>query len=469
MLIIKGISYVPICLKSVEVQYAITLSIKTSLISTIVCLLLAIPVAYFLHITKLPFKKLIIQIINLPMSLPHLVSGIALLLLFGRMGIGDSIYKIFKLDFIFTKQGIVLAQIFVNLPLTIKILHTSLNESNEKMIFVARTLGCNSWEAFRFIILPNLKTGIISATVMTWSRALGEFGAVAMIAGSTRMKTEIIPTSIYLNMSTGDIDIAIGIAVILIFISLTCLMLFEIFLIERLIRINMLKIKNLSLDLPNFKLQENSLNINNHEYFVLLGASGSGKTLFLETLAGRYPSAKGNVSYKENLISNLPPENRNIGFVYQNFELFPNMSVEDNIRFPLKLRKIPIDEQILKANHLSKLMQIEDIKNRYPKNLSGGEKQRVAFARALIAEPDILLLDEPMSSLDYITKKHISKILKDVYIKYKPTVIHVTHDISEAMFFAHKIGIMNNGKINHIFDLNEEIKNKGESFFYEYI
>lgn len=296
------------------------------------------------------------------MSLPHLVSGIALLLLFGRMGIGDSIYKIFKLDFIFTKQGIVLAQVFVNLPLTIKILHTSLNESNEKMIFVARTLGCNSWEAFRFIILPNLKTGIISATVMTWSRALGEFGAVAMIAGSTRMKTEIIPTSIYLNMSTGDIDIAIGIAVILIFISLTCLMLLRYFLIERLIRINMLKIKNLSLDLPNFKLQENSLNINNHEYFVLLGASGSGKTLFLETLAGRYPSAKGNVSYKENLISNLPPENRNIGFVYQNFELFPNMNVEDNIRFPLKLRKIPIDEQILKANHLSKLMQIEDIK-----------------------------------------------------------------------------------------------------------
>ena len=231
----------------------------------------------------------------------------------------------------------------------------------------------------------------------------------------------------------------------------------------------MLKIRNLSLDLPNFKLQENSLNINNHEYFVLLGSSGSGKTLFLETLAGRYPSAKGSVSFKKNLISSLPPENRNIGFVYQNFELFPNMNVEDNISFPLKLRKIPIDEQILKDNHLSKLMQIEDIKNRYPKNLSGGEKQRVAFARALIAEPDILLLDEPMSSLDYITKKHISKILKDVYIKYKPTVIHVTHDISEAMFFAHKIGIMNNGKINHIFDLNEEIKHKGESFFYEYI
>ncbi|MBT2159284.1 ABC transporter permease [Clostridioides difficile] len=228
MLIIKGISYVPICLKSVEVQYAITLSIKTSLISTIVCLLLAIPVAYFYILLNYHLKTDYTDNKS-PMSLPHLVSGIALLLLFGRMGIGDSIYKILKLDFVFTKQGIILAQVFVNLPLTIKILHTSLNESNEKMIFVARTLGCNSWEAFRFIILPNLKTGIISATVMTWSRALGEFGAVAMIAGSTRMKTEIIPTSIYLNMSTGDIDIAIGIAVILIFISLTCLMLLRYF------------------------------------------------------------------------------------------------------------------------------------------------------------------------------------------------------------------------------------------------
>lgn len=228
MLIIKGLSYVPRCLSSVEVQSAIVLSIKTSLLSTILCLLLALPTAYFLHITSFPFKKLLVQIINLPMSLPHLVSGIALLLLFGKMGIGDVVYKLFNLDFVFTKQGIVLAQVFVNLPLTIKILNTALNESNEKMVFVARTLGCNSWEAFKFITLPNLKIGVISATVMTWSRALGEFGAVAMIAGSTRMKTEIIPTSIYLNMSTGDIDIAVGIAVILIFISLTCLTLFEI-------------------------------------------------------------------------------------------------------------------------------------------------------------------------------------------------------------------------------------------------
>lgn len=230
MLIIRGLSYVPECIKSPEVQFAIWLSIKTSILSTIICLVLALPTSYFLHTNELPFKKLIVQLISLPMSLPHLVSGIALLLLFGKLGIGDAIYKLFNLDFVFTKEGIVLAQVFVNLPLTIKILSTSLSESNDKMTFVARTLGCNGWQAFKYITLPNLKKGIVSSTVMTWSRALGEFGAVAMIAGSTRMKTEIIPTSIYLNMSTGDIDVAVGIAVILIIISLTCMTVFEMLL-----------------------------------------------------------------------------------------------------------------------------------------------------------------------------------------------------------------------------------------------
>ncbi len=218
----------PVCLGSEEVKFAIVLSMKTSSISTVICLILALPTSYFLHTKNIPFKKLVVQVINLPMSLPHLVSGIALLLLFGKLGIGNDLQQIFNLDFVFTKQGIVLAQVFVNLPLTIKILNTALSESNEKMVFVARTLGCNSWQAFRYITLPNLKRGIISATVMTWSRALGEFGAVAMIAGSTRMKTEIIPTSIYLNMSTGDIDIAVGIAVILIIISITCMTIFEV-------------------------------------------------------------------------------------------------------------------------------------------------------------------------------------------------------------------------------------------------
>ncbi|MEG1993892.1 MAG: ABC transporter permease [Oscillospiraceae bacterium] len=173
-------------------------------------------------------KKPLKNILFLPLTLPHLVSGIALLLLFGNLGIGEFLDKYLDISFIYTQKGIVLAQCFVNLPLTIKVILMSLDEINDKMVFVARTLGCNEYQSFKFVVLPSLKNGILSSAVMTWSKALGEFGAVIMVAGTTRMKTEILPTAIFLNMSTGDLDIAIGISVILIFLSIISLVTFEI-------------------------------------------------------------------------------------------------------------------------------------------------------------------------------------------------------------------------------------------------
>jgi len=119
----------------------------------------------------------------------------------------------------------------------------------------------------------------------------------------------------------------------------------------------MLKIENLSLNLPLFKLDNINLSIEDHEYFVLLGSSGSGKTLFLESLAGRYKNSKGKINYNNLNVTNLEPENRNIGFVYQNFELFPNLSVEENIKFPLKLRNIKENTQNEKVSKLLDLLK----------------------------------------------------------------------------------------------------------------
>lgn len=226
ILLINGVPAVSKCLKSKEVLFAITLSLKTSLISTSLCILLGIPTAYFIY-SRLILKKLITQILYIPMSLPHIVSGIGLLILFGRLGIGSFLSEYFKIDFIFTKQGIVLAQIFVNLPFAIKLLVVSFENISQKTLFVSRTLGCNKFQVFYYIILPLLKNGLLSAVIMIWCRALGEYGAVLMVAGTTKMKTEIIPTSIMLNMSTGDLDLAIGISSILIIISVTCMILFE--------------------------------------------------------------------------------------------------------------------------------------------------------------------------------------------------------------------------------------------------
>ena len=225
MLVKEGFLQLPTALKSREVQFAIQLSLMTSIISTLICLLLAGPVAYFLSRSSL--RHFLMPILYLPLALPHIVSGVALLLFFGFMGIGTWLDEWFNLSFIFTKEGIILAQVFVNLPFAIRLIVLGLANLNEKQLFVARTLGASRWQCFRYVTLPLLKPTLLSVIVLTWSRALGEFGAVMMVAGSTRLKTEILPTSIMLNISTGDLDLALAIALILMIISLLCSTIFE--------------------------------------------------------------------------------------------------------------------------------------------------------------------------------------------------------------------------------------------------
>lgn len=226
-LIAQGISYIIPCFASEEILFSIALSMKTSLLSTAICMAVALVSGYAIYSLGDRPKKVLENIIYTPMSLPHIVSGIALLLLFGRHGIGDFLDGRFSLDFIFTVKGIVLAQVFVNLPFAIRIVQTSLESVDKKKVFISRTLGCSEMQSFLYITLPYLKRGIVSGAIMTWSKALGEFGAVMMVAGTTRMKTEVIPVAIYLNMATGDMDMAIGTATILIGISLSSTFLFN--------------------------------------------------------------------------------------------------------------------------------------------------------------------------------------------------------------------------------------------------
>lgn len=232
-LIIKGANYVVPAFQSEEIRFAIRLSIKTSIISTIICLIVSIPASYAIYKSKTNYKNILKNIIYTPMSLPHLVSGIALLLFFGNQGLGPFLAKHLNLDFVFTASGIILAQVFVNLSFSIQLILNSLEQIDPKTIFVSRTLGCDERDSFIHIILPSLKRGIMSSAVMNWSRALGEFGAVMMLAGTTRMKTEVLPTAIYLNMATGNLNLAIGTSVILISISLLCMGIFNLLTKEK--------------------------------------------------------------------------------------------------------------------------------------------------------------------------------------------------------------------------------------------
>ncbi|WP_331774758.1 ATP-binding cassette domain-containing protein [Sulfurospirillum sp. 1612] len=206
----------------------------------------------------------------------------------------------------------------------------------------------------------------------------------------------------------------------------------------------MLKVENLFLKKGSFVLQKLSFEVETNSYFVILGKTGSGKTMLLEALAG-IQSVEGSISFDGKEITNLPPERRNFGFVYQDFKLFPNMNVRENIVFSSRYKKIENEKELFQD--LIDFLQIKKILDRKITNLSGGEKQRVAIARAIYSRPKLLLLDEPLSAVDPTFRNTIMKSLKDIVKRYQITIVHVTHNFREASYLADKIAIILDGKI----------------------
>ena len=213
-------------LLSKEIQFAIRLSLITSVISTILCIIVSIPVAYALARYKFFGKSLVNTLIDVPLALPPLVAGVGLLLLFGTTSFGKSLAKA-GIVFVFTPLGIIVAQFFVNIVFMLRILRSTFEGINPRYEYVAQTLGSTPFQAFWRVTLPMSKNGLLAGSIITWSKAIGEFGAALMVAGATRLKTETLPISLYLNMSCGELNLAIAAATILITISLVSLFIFE--------------------------------------------------------------------------------------------------------------------------------------------------------------------------------------------------------------------------------------------------
>lgn len=214
------------CLFSEEIQFAIRLSILTSIISTLFCILVAVPVAYALARYTFPGKFVMNMVMDIPMALPPLVAGVGLLLFFGVSPMGKSLAAM-GLTFVFTPLGIIMAQFFVNLPYMLRVARSTFQSVNPRYENVAKTLGCTDAQAFWRVTLPMSWNGLLAGAVITWSKGIGEFGAALMLAGATRMKTETLPLSLFLNMSTGKLEVGISAATILILISVVSLYVFE--------------------------------------------------------------------------------------------------------------------------------------------------------------------------------------------------------------------------------------------------
>lgn len=193
-----------------------------------------------------------------------------------------------------------------------------------------------------------------------------------------------------------------------------------------------------------------SLEIKNSEFFTLLGPSGCGKTTLLRMIAGFNSIEGGEFYFNDKKINNIEPGERNIGMVFQNYAIFPNMTVRKNVEFGLKQRNIDKDTLKKEAEKFLEIVHVDKYADVMPSKLSGGQQQRVALARALVIKPDVLLMDEPLSNLDAKLRVEMRSVIKNIQREVGITTVYVTHDQEEAMAVSDRIAVMKDGVIHHI-------------------
>lgn len=231
----------------------------------------------------------------------------------------------------------------------------------------------------------------------------------------------------------------------------------------------MLRIESLSVTLGEFSVRDVSLEIRQNEYLIILGPTGAGKTVLLETIAGIHAPESGKIFLGDREITSIEPRSRNIGMVYQDYMLFPHLTVKENIAFGLQQRKIQKNEQHTMVEEICTLLEIRHLAGRYPGSLSGGEQQRVALARALVLKPEVLLLDEPMSALDSRTRERMRMELSRIRKLTGTTIVQITHHFDDVFAIADRIAIMREGQIVQVGETSDVFLHPTDTFVAEFL
>jgi multiple sugar transport system ATP-binding protein len=193
-----------------------------------------------------------------------------------------------------------------------------------------------------------------------------------------------------------------------------------------------------------------NLDIADQEFLVLLGPSGCGKSTTMRMIAGLEDVTDGEIWFGDRMVNKLEPKDRDISMVFQSYGLYPNLSVYENIRFPLRVRKVPKEQHHEMVMHAIRMVELEDFMDRRPADLSGGQRQRVALGRAIVRKPTVFLMDEPLSNLDAKLRVSTRAQIKNLQSKLKTTTVYVTHDQIEAMTLADRVVVMNAGRIQQV-------------------
>ena len=209
----------------------------------------------------------------------------------------------------------------------------------------------------------------------------------------------------------------------------------------------LLRAEDISIRLGEFHLDHVSVDVEEGDYCCILGETGAGKSVLLESFIGMYPQMKGRIYLRDREITRLPPEKRNLGIVYQDYMLFPNLNVFGNIAFGLRKRNLSKEEIRSRVHTMAERLASSHLMDRDVRTLSGGEKQRTAISRALVTEPDVLLMDEAFSALDATTRERMRSFIRDLVKELGTTVVHVTHDVDDVWALASRVVVMFDGKV----------------------
>ena len=458
---------------------ALALSLRTCLASTLACIIVGVPLALVCARARdVWWSRLLRSMVTLPMVLPPVVAGLALLITWGRRGLIGAYLQIFGINIAFTTLAVVMAQTFVSLPFFVSSLEGALRTRGFKEERVASALGASPSRTLWSVTLPLMIPALVSSTALAFSRALGEFGATITFAGSLAGVTRTLPLEIYLQREEST-DMALMLSVILVFVALVLVggaSAFSQWWYSRLMSGTALDEANVPSEASRVatqpdhglgnengdaqgqhprvpvpgvqiagKLPERRIDVDltcqGGAVTAFMGHNGSGKSTLLSLLSGVLDAPQMTCTWQwPDGASGRQPK---IATLEQKPVLFPHMSVLANVAFPLRCAGISTDEAEVRAREALESVGLASLEQRRPAQVSGGQAQRIALARALVVDPDVLLLDEPMAALDVEAARGLRELIAQRFAGR--TIIMATHQIEDAAALDARIIVLKNG------------------------
>ncbi len=459
---------------------ALALSLRTCLASTLACIIVGLPLALVCARARDTWwSRVLRSMVTLPMVLPPVVAGLALLITWGRRGLIGAYLQIFGINIAFTTVAVIMAQTFVSLPFFVSSLEGALRTRGFNEERVASALGASPSRTLWSVTLPLMIPALVSSTALAFSRALGEFGATITFAGSLAGVTRTLPLEIYLQREEST-DMALMLSVILVFVALVLVggaSAFSQWWYSRLLSgtsADEAKVPTASrlatepshglgnkdgeaqgqlprVPVPGVRiagtLPERHINVDltcqGGVVTALMGHNGAGKSTLLSVLSGALDAPQMTCTWQwPDGISGRQPK---IAILEQKPVLFPHMSLLANVAFPLRCAGISPAEAEVRAREALESVGLAGLEQRRPAQVSGGQAQRTALARALVVAPDVLLLDEPMAALDVEAARGLRELIAQRFLGR--TVIMVTHQIEDAAALDAHIIVLKGGRL----------------------